>query len=117
MRLSPCACQVVGTAWLGPAVGVKYLPADIAAVETAGTNWVIAPVSAYGLHSFIPNPWAEAYWLRASLVCCEAVLVSLPWFFHWDLLFQVEIPRLPEKRVLSEVQHRHAEVLFPLVWL
>ena len=43
--------------------------------------------------------------------------MSLPWFFHWDLLFQVEIPRLPEKRVLSEVQHRHAEVLFPLVWL
>jgi len=117
MRLSPCACQVVGTDWLGPAVGVKYLPADTAAVETAGTNWVIAAVSAYGLHSFIPNPWAEVYWLRASLVSCEAVLVSLPWFFHRDLLFLVKISGLPEKRILSEVQHRRSEVLFPLVWL
>jgi len=62
---------------------------------------VIAAVSAYGLHSFIPNPWAEVYWLRASLVSCEAVLVSLPWFFHRDLLFQVQIPGLPEKRILS----------------
>ena len=78
---------------------------------------MITAVSAHGLRSFIPDPRAKVCWLRASLVSCEAVLVSLPWFFHWDLLFQVEIPRLPEKRVLSEVQHRHAEVLFPLVWL
>ena len=78
---------------------------------------MITAVPAHGLRSFIPDPRAKVCWLRASLVSCEAVLVSLPWFFHWDLLFQVEIPRLPEKRVLSEVQHRHAEVLFPLVWL
>src|SRR5207247_8994365 len=78
---------------------------------------MITAVPAHGLRSFIPDPRAKVCWLRASLVSCEAVLVSLPWFFHWDLLFQVEIPRLPEKRVLSEVQHRHAEALFPLVVL
>ncbi len=78
---------------------------------------MITAVSAHGLHSFIPDLRAKVYWLRAPLVSCEAALVSFPWFFHWDLLFQVEIPRLFEKRVLSEVQHRHAEVLFPLVWL
>lgn len=39
----------------------------------------------------------------------------LPWFFHRDLLLQMEIPGL-RHRVLSEVQPRHS-VLLPPVWL
>ena len=53
---------------------------------------------------------------RAFLASCEAAFVSLPWFFHRDLLLRVEIPGSPEM-VLSAVQHRHSGILFPLVWL
>ena len=47
---------------------------------------MITAVSAHGLHSFIPDLRAKVYWLRASLVSCEAALVSFPWFFHWGFV-------------------------------
>ena len=54
---------------------------------------------------------------RAFLASCEAAFASLPWFFHWDLPLQMEIPGLPEKRVLVEVPCRRSGVPFPAVWL
>jgi hypothetical protein len=53
---------------------------------------------------------------RAFLASGEAAFVSLPWFFHWDLLLlRAEIPELAE-RILSGAQHR-CSVVFLQVWL
>jgi hypothetical protein len=43
-----------------------------------------------GLDSFIASSQAEVCSLRIFLVSCEAALVSLPWFFHWDSLLQLD---------------------------